>query len=354
MKNDHPTLLILTPGFPTDENDTTCIPAEQIFVRVLKENFPSLNIIILTFQYPFSVRDYLWNGIRVISFGGREKEKLYRLALWLRVWKTLQRLKKQNNIFGLLSFWCGECALIGKRFGRKYNFPHFTWLLGQDAKKENKYVKWMHAKPAELVAMSDFLVEEFYRNYSIKPEHTIPNGIDPTSFATAKYERNIDVLGAGSLIPLKRYEMFIEIVKELSLEYPSIKTVICGKGPEKNLLEKRIVRLGLQDNLVLAGELPHYQVQQSMRRTRIFLHPSSYEGFSTACLEALYGGAHVISFCKPMNQQIRHWYIVNTKEEMLQKSFELLKDSAIEYESIMPFSMQGSAKKMMEIFNYQE
>jgi glycosyltransferase involved in cell wall biosynthesis len=148
--------------------------------------------------------------------------------------------------------------------------------------------------------------------------------------------------------------MFIEIVKELSLEYPSIKTVICGKGPEKNLLEKRIARLGLQDNLVLAGELPHYQVQQSMRRTRIFLHPSSYEGFSTACLEALYGGAHVISFCKPMNQQIRHWYIVNTKEEMLQKSFELLKDSTIEYESIMPFSMQGSAKKMMEIFNYQE
>ena len=233
MKNDHPTLLILTPGFPADENDSTCVPAQQLFVKVLKDNFPSLNIIVLSFQYPFSAGEYLWNGIRVISFGGGEKGKFYRLLLWLRVWRTLKKIKRENNVIGLLSFWCGECALIGKRFGRKYSLPHFTWLLGQDAKKENKYVKRMQAKATELIAMSDFLAEEFYRNFSIKPGYTIPNGIDPTRFATAELERKIDVLGAGSLIPLKRYEMFIEIIKELSLEYPSIKAVICGKGTGK-------------------------------------------------------------------------------------------------------------------------
>jgi glycosyltransferase involved in cell wall biosynthesis len=354
MKNDQPTLLILTPGFPEDENDSTCVPAQQLFVKVVNENFPALNIIVITFQYPFSSRDYLWNGIRIISFGGREKGKFYRLVLWLRVWRKLKKIKKANNVIGLLSFWCSECALIGKRFGRKHNLPHFAWLLGQDARKENKYVKLMRAKAAELIAMSDFLAEEFYRNFSIKPGYTIPNGIGSTGFAESELERKIDVLGAGSLIPLKRYEVFIEIMKELSVTRPSIKAVICGKGPEKNRLAKLIEALGLSDNLMLEGELPHHQVQQYMRKTKIFLHPSSYEGFSTACLEALYGGAHVISFCKPMNQHIRHWYIVNTKEEMLQKAIELLKDPAIEYESIMPFSMTASAKKMMELFNYKE
>ena len=354
MKNDQPTLLILTPGFPADENDSTCVPAQQLFVKVLEDNFPRLNIIVLTFQYPFAAGEYVWNGIRVVSFGGREKGKFYRLLLWLRVWRKLNKIKKRNNVIGLLSFWAGECALIGKRFGRKYGLPHFTWLLGQDARKENKYVNWMQAKSAELIAMSDFLAEEFYRNFSTKPGYTIPNGIDTKSYAESESERKIDVLGAGSLIPLKKYEVFIEIVKELSLTHPSIKAVICGKGPEKDRLENLIGKHGLKDNLVLAGELPHHQVQQSMRKTKVFLHPSSYEGFSSACLEALYGGAHVISFCKPMNQQIRHWHIVNTKEEMLQKAIELLEDPAIEFESVMPFSMHASAKKMMELFNYKE
>jgi glycosyltransferase involved in cell wall biosynthesis len=354
MKNDHPTLLILSPGFPADENDSTCLPAQQVFVKVLKENFPRLNIIVLSFQYPFSASEYLWNGIKVKSFGGGEKGKGYRLLLWLHVWRTLKKIERGNNVIGLLSFWCGECALIGKRFGKKYSLPHFTWLLGQDARKENKYVKMMHVSATELIAMSDFLAEEFYRNFSIIPAYTIPNGIDATSFAAPELERKIDVLGAGSLIQLKRYEVFIEIIKELSVTNPSIKAVICGKGPEKNHLEKLIGKYGLKDNLVLAGELPHHQVHQSMRKTKVFLHPSSYEGFSTACLEALYGGAHVISFCKPMNQQLRHWHVVNTKEEMLQKAIELLKDPAIEYESVMPFSMHTSAKKMMELFNYKE
>src|SRR2546421_3800232 len=142
MKTTNKKLIILSPGFAADEEDTTCLPAQQLFVKSLKDNFPSLNLTVLAFQYPFSAGDYLWNGIRVISFGGREKGKFYRLVLWLCVWRTLKRLKKENNILGLFSFWCGECALLGKRFGRKYNLPHFIWLLGQDAKKENRYVKW--------------------------------------------------------------------------------------------------------------------------------------------------------------------------------------------------------------------
>ena len=54
-----------------------------------------------------------------------------------------------------------------------------------------------------------------------------------------------------------------------------------------------------------------------MQRTKIFLHTSSYEGFSGACLEALYAGAHVISFCEPMKQKIDHWHIVKDEKEML-------------------------------------
>ena len=54
MKHDPKTLVILSPGFPKDEADTTCLPAHQVFIKSLNKNFPSLKIIILSFQYPFS------------------------------------------------------------------------------------------------------------------------------------------------------------------------------------------------------------------------------------------------------------------------------------------------------------
>jgi len=44
---DKQTLIILSPGFAANEEDTTCLPAQQSFILTLKKNFPSLNIIVI-------------------------------------------------------------------------------------------------------------------------------------------------------------------------------------------------------------------------------------------------------------------------------------------------------------------
>ena len=56
-----------------------------------------------------------------------------RLLLWRRLWRTLRRVKKENNIVGLFSFWCGECAFIGKWFGKFNAVKDLCWISGQDA-----------------------------------------------------------------------------------------------------------------------------------------------------------------------------------------------------------------------------
>src|ERR1700741_236687 len=114
MKNETPTLVILTPGFPKNEEDTTCLPAQQSFVTALNRQYPQLKVIILTLQYPFTKTSYTWRNNTVIGFAGMDKGKLTRLLTWFHAWKTLKRLKKENNLIGLLSFWCTECALLGK------------------------------------------------------------------------------------------------------------------------------------------------------------------------------------------------------------------------------------------------
>src|SRR5450631_4447143 len=168
MINEPATLVILSPGFPENEADTTCLPAQQVFVRALNKAFPYLKIIILTFNYPLARGSYQWHGNTVIAFANRDRGGRARMQSWLRVWRQLRQLKKSAHFSGLFSWWCTECALLGKWFGKVHGIPHFCWILGQDAREGNDYVKWVRPAAAELVAMSEFLAAEFHRNYGIK------------------------------------------------------------------------------------------------------------------------------------------------------------------------------------------
>jgi glycosyltransferase involved in cell wall biosynthesis len=351
VKQNDKTLVVLTPGFPANEADSTCLPAQQIFIKALNANFPSLKIIIIPFQYPFVSSVYQWHSNTVIPLNGRNKSKFSRLTVWLQSWGKLKKINKDNNIIGILSFWCTECALIGKYFGRKNNLIYYSWILGQDARKKNKFIKWINPRPENLIAMSDFLAEEFHTNYSIKPAHIISNGIDTSLFNFTRGERYIDILGAGSLIPLKQYDIFITIIKQLTEHIPDVRSAICGKGPEEKKLYKIINNLQLQDNITLTGQKDHSEVLRLMCSSKIFLHTSSYEGFSTVCLEALYAGAHVISFCNPVKEKIKNWHIVNNKEEMLQTALKILQDANTNYEPVLPYSMSNSAREMMKLFD---
>jgi glycosyltransferase involved in cell wall biosynthesis len=262
----------------------------------------------------------------------------------------LKELNKKNNIKGLLSVWLGECAFLGKRFGEKYSIVHKTWILGQDAKPGNKYVMRMKPSAGELIAVSDFIANEFFANYFTRPMQTIHNGVGKTQFKAGSAERSIDVMGAGSLIILKQYHLFIKVIAELKNKYPKVESFIGGKGPEKESLQSLITNLQLEDHISLPGEIPHRNLLGLMQRSKIFLHPSCYEGFNMSCLEALYAGCHVISFCKPMQKDIEHWHVVKTKEGMVAKALELLAQPGLQYNAVMPYSIDESAKRIMKLY----
>lgn len=351
MESKNNTLVILTPGFPESEADTTCLPMQQSFVRALKENYPGLNIIILSFQYPYFTKTYKWYDTTVISFNGQNKTGLTKLLLRHKLNATLKDINSTNKITGILSFWYGECAWVGKKFADRNNINHYCWILGQDARKENKYPRLIAANGNELIALSDFLQDEFEKNHSTRPLHVIPPGTDRKQLNNIIKEKDIDILGAGSLIPLKQFDIFLEMIAEIKNEMPGIKAMLVGDGPEKEKLQNLIIKYALQENIVLPGELPHDEVLQLMQRTKVFLHPSSYEGFSGVCLEALSAGAHVISFCKAMHREIEHWFIAESKEEMKVKALEILQNPGITYNKLTGFKMDDTVKKMMGLFS---
>ena len=342
-------LVILTPAFPANGSEENWVHSLQLFLHSVKRLFPEIEIIVISFIYPHNISKYKWNGIEIFSFDGMSYRKYKRPLLWGKIWRKLSEINKQKKITIILSIWCGECALVGKYFGKRNSIKHFAWICGQDARAKNKLVKYIRPLPTELIAKSDFLIEEFYRNHHIRPAYLIPNGIDTSLFGPPA-ERDIDILGAGSLSFLKQYDIFVEVIAGLKANIPEIRAILCGDGEHEDGIKKMREDLSLEKNLTLSGMLTLAETIKQFQRTKIFLHPSSYEGFSMACLEALYAGAHVISFVKPMHHEIRNWHIVASKEEMQQKAYDLLKDSQLNHEQIFTYSIDDSAASMMELF----
>lgn len=347
---DKKTFIILTPGFPVNEADTSCLPSIQVFVKNLQKDQPLLNIVIISFQYPFIAKKYKWHNIQVIGLGGSNKGKINRLWVWMQVWQTLKALNKQNQIIGILSLWLGECALLGKKFGKRYGIKHYTWLLGQDAKKNNRYKYLMNALPEELIAISDAVAKTFHESYGIQITSVIPIGMDGSLFRTMQGDRTIDIMGAGSLIPLKKYDLFVDVVCAVKKELGAINAVLCGEGPERDHLYELVDQYGLQNDINVAGEVSHGSALLLMQQTKVFLHTSSYEGFSTVCAEALRAGAYVISFCKPMLKDFDHWLIVNSPEEMIQHTTRILKNRSLEYSPVCTYSIHDTVRRVLHLF----
>ena len=343
-------LVILTPAFPANESEENWVHSLQLFLHSVKRLLPEIEIIVISFIYPPNISNYEWNGIEVFSFDGMNYRKYKRPLLWGKIWKKLSEINKQGKITTILSIWCGECALVGKYFGKRNSIKHFAWICGQDAREKNKLVKYIRPLPTELIAKSDFLVDEFYRNHRVRPAYLIPNGIDTSLFGTPTKERDIDVLGAGSLSFLKQYDIFVEVIAGLKTSIPGIRAVLCGDGEHEDGIKKMREDLSLQENLTLTGMLTPAETIKQMQKAKIFLHPSSYEGFSMACCEALYAGAHVISFVRTMHHEIKNWHVVASKGEMQQKAFELLNDPQLNHAQISTYSMDESAASMMELF----
>jgi glycosyltransferase involved in cell wall biosynthesis len=350
MKDKEKILVILSPAFATDETDSV-IPSQESLIRMFNRLYPSLKIIMLTFHFPLKKeREYEWYGNKIITANGAMKGGLHSPILWLRVWKQLRHLHQAYHIMGIFSFFCSECAFVGHYFAKWNRLKHKIWIMGQDAKKGNHQVKRIKPKPEELVAISDFVQNEFERNHHIKPEHVIPFGVDASLFEPMSQHRNIDIMGAGSLIPLKQFDQFVDIVGIVAKDIPRVNTSIVGNGPEEENINNRIRSLQLEKQVMLTGKKTHKETLALMQRCKVFLHPSSYEGMSVACLEALCAGAQVITFLRSMNTEMPGWYVVNTKEEMAAKVIELLQQQTPDYRSNVPYSLENTAKSILNLF----
>lgn len=351
MSDKQECIVLLTPGFAADENDTTCLPHIQQLVLSFKKLYSEQSIIVLSFQYPFAKHTYKWNGVDVISLGGKNRTKFFRLLIWLKAYRRLKRIKHRNNLLGVFSVFHTECALVGTKFSRRNSVRHVSWLQGQDAKADSPYVKRIDAKENEIAALSVFLRDEFYRNFKVKPRYVIDNGLNESAFPQInKGERRIDVLGVGSLTQLKNYSLFIELIAGIKKGFPDIRTAIAGSGDEKENLQKLIREYNLQNNVELLGLKSHQEIFDLMNQSKVVLHTSKYEGSCSVIFEALYSGCKVVSTCNPSELVYPEFYTNTNKNMLYEKLHEFLSEEKPERKRVLYNSMDNSAQTIMSLF----
>lgn len=337
-------IAILTPGFPENEADTTCIPALQIYVKALRET-TGYDISVISFHYPNTKTNYNWHGISVYSIGS--DSVFLKFLVWKKAYQTLKQIHEQKSISTLHSFWLGECALIGQWFSIKNRIKHITTLMGQDAKKGNLYAKMLPLKKEQFIALSDFQQRVFFENYKIKTE-IIPWGICPGSFHHSN-EKTIDFIGVGSLISLKNHELFIDVIYKINQKRP-IKSILIGDGVLKEKLQEKINSLQLENVITLKGKLDYEETLKYISKSKILLHTSNYESFGLVFAEALQSKTMIVSRKIGCFFPSANWAIANTETEIMVSCKNLLSKSFSEKEK-NPFTIEKTVQHYLAIYN---
>ncbi len=288
-------LLLLTPGFAADETDHNCIPPLQALVRGLLRR--GAEVYIVAMEYPFTDRPYRWHGAEVYPCNGRNR----RWMKLLTTWRAIRCSKDILDVCGIdivHSFWVGIAAGVGESVAARYGIPHITTLMGQDVLPNNQYLSLL-SRPEQfqrLVALSTFHNDALEKSTGLQAAHVIPWGLWESAAPTAPAEsRPLDVLGVGSLLPVKNWSKWLQTLALVVQTRPNLQAELIGEGPERRKLEALCQRLGLSERVRFAGNLPRQEVLNRMGEARVLLHTSDFESFGFVFPEAAQAGCRIVS-----------------------------------------------------------
>ena len=107
--------------------------------------------------------------------------------------------------------------------------------------------------------------------------------------------KGLCVLSVGRLVPWKGFSALIEMMSSLLRRNPETSLFIIGDGPDRELLEQKIIELGLKDNVFLLGKFSQEKLFEYIKASDVFALNTAYEGFSHQLLEVMALGTPIIT-----------------------------------------------------------
>jgi glycosyltransferase involved in cell wall biosynthesis len=203
--------------------------------------------------------------------------------------------------FPIFSAWF-VCVLRGKKLNG-------TW---HEALKRKEWTEYMGIM-GNIAALIERLSVRLPARITVASEHTkktmlselkrskqmyvVSPGINVEEINSAKIGlKKCDVLFVGRLVKDKNVALLVRATSKLVTRNPNIKCLIVGTGIEKGNILKLIRENQLSKNVEILDRLPKASdIYACMKAAKVFVLPSSREGFGIVALEALACGTPVVT-----------------------------------------------------------
>lgn len=175
-------------------------------------------------------------------------------------------------------------------------------------------------------------VEALLERYGVKiPIRVIPTGVDIKSMNEAdnreiRAELDIDkdapvILTLSRIAAEKKIDHILDVMPDIIEEFPKVKLVIAGDGPDVKMLKEHVERLTLEDYVIFTGAIAHEDVGNYYKMADLFVSASDTETQGLTYIEALAAGTQCVVYDTDYTEHVfddeMYCKIFTTKKEML-------------------------------------
>ncbi|MBC7391505.1 MAG: glycosyltransferase family 4 protein [Opitutaceae bacterium] len=305
-------ILLLTFWYPNKYN-------KQFYVFVQEHaraiHVSGNNIKVLAVHFLKSNKFYnVYDEVEIDSFGFEVRhlyiESYFYKWIHINPWHCFQIVEKffKSHYEGfnteiIHSNIVGVCAITGMKLSQKYKLKHVItehWTRVERYMANNKlsYLgKRAYNTADAITVVSDFLggiVGKYVKDKTTI--YKVANVIDSNIFSYREKEIHPNRLTFSFIGHLRLPKLPVLVVDALE-EYAKttnkeITLYMFGEGPQKSIIEKKIPELHFK--IVLRGLRPKTELAETLQKSDVYLHGSSYETFCVAIAEALCTGIPVL------------------------------------------------------------
>jgi len=151
----------------------------------------------------------------------------------------------------------------------------------------DRFVSWSGLPPANIAILPNCVDLDRFQ----------PAERDPTLVARYGLRPSKVILTVGRLASEERSKGFdevIDVMPQLLSQFPTLKYLIVGDGPDRLRLQRKVAAVGVSAAVIFAGRIPESEKVAHYSLADAYVMPSSGEGFGIVLIEAAACGVPIV------------------------------------------------------------
>jgi glycosyltransferase involved in cell wall biosynthesis len=165
---------------------------------------------------------------------------------------------------------------------KRIDLPFWRLLLWQSAKRSQRLIAVSEATRKDIL--------EYYADLTPDRVVTIHHGVEDEFFRIERHveETNPYLLCVSTLHPHKNIERLLRVFQQIRMQRPSLRLVLAGmRGFHTARIEHLVQTLRLASGVTITGWITREELYRLFAGAKLFVYPSTFEGFGMPVLEAM-------------------------------------------------------------------